>query len=144
MKKLILIISALLLFSCSPQKKLQKLLNKYPELVAADTVHFNDTVYTTAIKADSVFVLDTINRTDTFTLEKEKLKVKVILQKDSIYISGECQTDTIYRTRDVVVDKLLPCPPEKEKSFWQKLKGAAIWVLVGAVAMVVLFAVPRR
>lgn len=143
MKYLVIFILFFVL-SCSPAKKLQRLLAKHPELVKKDTLLFTDTLVLPAIFTDTLAKLDR-QKPDTILLFKDRLKIKVITKMDSIYISGHCLPDTIVRTKKVIVDKLLPCPPPKAASFWEKVKGAAAFVLIGAGAMIVLMLVlPRR
>jgi hypothetical protein len=76
------------------------------EVTVEKRVTVHDTTYIETVKADTVF-----NTThDTVVLEKEKLKVKYIRVKDSVYLSGQCEGDTIYKTISVPVYHTIKCP----------------------------------
>ncbi|GAB4451228.1 MAG: hypothetical protein OHK0036_11420 [Bacteroidia bacterium] len=91
--------------SCSAEKRLQKLIKKHPELIKKDTVYIHDTVVTKEIQADTVFVSK--HSVDTFYLEKEKLKIQVIKQRDTIRVKAEVKSDTIYLEKKVSVDRVI-------------------------------------
>jgi hypothetical protein len=110
------IILLLLAVSCTPQKKLHKLLKKHPELVSKDTLKVKDTVFIDHIYTDTV--LSWHNLYDTVTIEKERLKMKIVRVNDSIYLSGECLADTIYTEKIVLVDKINYTPPLKNRNIW--------------------------
>lgn len=130
------------MFSCSPAKRLDKLLTKHPELAKNDTIIFTDTLVTDQVFTDTIVKFDK-DKSDTIYLSKDKLKVKVITKLDSIYISGECISDTIINTKEVIVEKLLPCPPQKERTWWEKVKDAAVWIIAG-MAIMILIGISRR
>lgn len=103
MTRLALFALAVALVGCSPQKRLNRLLMKYPEL--RDTVVIYDTVEAIVeyVKADTVFR----DHFDTVTLTKDRLRVKYVrMPGDTVYLSGECLSDTIrvpYRVEVPVV-----------------------------------------
>jgi hypothetical protein len=72
--KLLYISLIALLFSCSPQKRLNRLVKKHPELVKIDTITVRDTirdtinVTTELVKVDTIFSLNEIHDTITITL----------------------------------------------------------------------------
>lgn len=117
MKKIFLILVAMVLISCNPQKKLQRLVKKHPELLQTDTIHFVDTItlMTQRVHKDTITSLQSITH-DTLIITKENLKVKTIYnyQTDSIYISGECESDTITQ----IIERQIPYNKiEVKKSF---------------------------
>jgi hypothetical protein len=76
------------------------------EVTVEKNVTVNDTTYTETIKADTTF--NAIK--DTVILEKEKLTIKYIRVRDSVYLSGQCEGDTIYKTISVPVYHTIKCP----------------------------------
>ncbi len=94
MRAFILIATLLCVIACNPQRKLNRLLMKYPEL--RDTVFIHDTVEAIVeyVQHDTTF-LPSVG--DTVTIEKERLRVKYVRMKgDTVYISGECLQDTVF------------------------------------------------
>lgn len=91
--------------SCSVEKRLQRLIKKHPELIKKDTVYVHDTIVTKEIQSDTVFVSK--HSIDTFYLEKEKLKVQIIKQRDTIRVKAEVRADTIYMEKKVPVDRVI-------------------------------------
>ena len=97
----IAIILVLLVFGCTPEGKLRRLLKRHPELVKVDTIQVIDTTIVQGVRKDSIISIHRlINSFDTTIIQKEKLTIKMIYTHDSIYVSGECETDTLYRFRN--------------------------------------------
>lgn len=103
--KIVIIIFAVLLLACSPQKRMNKLIDKHPEFVQNDTLVFNDTIYIESVKADTVLWIDSM--IDTVLIEKDNLKIRTVFRDNQIYIEGECESDTIYYTKEVPVEKVV-------------------------------------
>lgn len=98
-----LIIAAAMLTGCNPQKKLARLLMKYPEL--RDTVVIRDTVEAVVeyVRADTV--LRWVPG-DTIYLTKDRLRVRTVIDHDTVWQTGECLADTVrvpYRVEVPVV-----------------------------------------
>ena len=105
MKTLLIALICLSFASCSiesrtkrkisrAERKIEKITIKYPQLLKQDTIHETIEIITPAVK------LDTIHRIiygDTVYLDKDKLKVKYIIQNDTLLLSAECASDTIYK-----------------------------------------------
>lgn len=128
MKKLIFIFLAFFLFSCSPQKRLARLIKKYPELILADTIIYRDTFYTKHIKTDTIFSF--FNYVDTVYIDKGKLKIKILPVNDNtIYVSGECLPDTIYIEKKIPVQKI---------KVIEKKENYIISILIGVITAILL------
>jgi len=86
------------------ERKIEKLTIRYPELLKKDTI--NDTIKITIpqVQVDTIF-----NSTDgdTVTLFKDRLRVQYVRQGDTVYLSGECQADTIYQTISIPVEQVV-------------------------------------
>lgn len=90
----------LLLASCTPQKRLDRLIRRHPELVRVDSVKIVDTVITRDVSIDTMRVMNTH---DTFIVNRDRLTVQVIRHQDSIYVFGKCASDTVIIERNVPV-----------------------------------------
>jgi len=104
MRKVIFIFLAFLAVSCAPQKKLARLIKKHPELVRDSSYVDLDTfiVNIPSVHSDSVVYINTI-RHDTFVMEKERLRIRTFIYKDSLFIEGECDEihDTIIQKETI-------------------------------------------
>lgn len=121
--RIVVIALCILYTSCTPQKKLQRLLDKHPELTQKDTLTIRDTITTETISHDTLLNWATLY--DTTYIEKDRLRIKVIKVNDSIYIKGECVGDTIYYEKIVSVDKVIY---KKDSKF--KFKNSWIFILL--------------
>jgi len=107
MKRLFYFVLCTLYFvlsSCSPQQHLARLLKHHPELVKTDTVWHKDTILIKESRKDTVFKNE-ITR-DTIIIHQDKLTIKYFNSKDSIFISGKC--DSIIKLVNVPV--MVPSP----------------------------------
>ena len=139
LKKTILIVS-ILLIGCTPQKKLQRLIKKHPELleVKYDTIKFRDTVYIQS------FVHDTINEVrfhdTTIIVNNEKTFARYYYDtlRQEIYHEIECKGDTVYYYKEIPykVEKVV----FKELSWWQQYSHI-IYIILGL--LIVLFLLKR-
>ena len=86
------------------ERKIEKLTIIYPQLLKRDTI--NDTIQITIpqVKVDTIFQG---KDGDTVTLYKDRLRIQYIRQGDTVYISGECKTDTIYKTVSVPFEQVV-------------------------------------
>lgn len=94
MKILISITLFLVLISCSPQKKLQRLLIKYPELTAKEIVTIRDTIRDTikvevpGVSKDTSFPISALK--DTVYIDTNQLRVSIWERNDTIFVEGNC------------------------------------------------------
>ena len=110
-----LIISAIVwiyfvITSCSAYRA--RMQRKY---CSADTVKvmIHDTIRTETVRTDTIFH----ESVDSVTIFKDKLKIVYRKVRDSVYINGECEGDTIYISKEISV------PVEnKRPSFWELAK----------------------
>jgi len=135
MKTLLFILALALLASCSPQKRLARLVKNNPELVSTDTVFKQVPVYMPAVSTDTVFQFST----DTITLEKGRLRVDVIMDPvtKKIYVRGECRADTVYVNVPVEIITVNPVETVKirKPSFWQKIKYFCLGAIIGGLLL---------
>jgi hypothetical protein len=80
---------------------------------------------TETVHADTVFstVLDTV------ILTKDKLSIRYIKVRDSIYLSGECVGDTVYITKEIPIRFTTP-----KLTLWQTIKTNTNiqWIIIAA------------
>lgn len=107
MIRLILILTALAaLISCTPEKRLSRLIRNHPELIKSDTIWKNDTVRTELVKKDSSFYF---YQRDTVLIKKGDLEIRYITNQDcTIYIEGRCLPRTIVTRRPYIVNTVTP------------------------------------
>ena len=55
-RHIIQILAVILLISCSPQKRMNRLINKFPNLVQLDTIKIVDTVIVPTIEHDTTTI----------------------------------------------------------------------------------------
>lgn len=109
-----------LIAGCSPVKRIQRICERHPSVCEKDTLHIIDTLITQAVRADTV-VRYQIG--DTIVLRKDRLTVRTIIKKDTIYQTGECAADTVIKYRTIVRDKVII----EDK----KVSGWLIWLVLG-------------
>ena len=139
LKKTILIVS-ILLIGCSPQKKLQRLIKKHPELVevAFDTIKFRDTIYIQNYIHDTVNEIMFHDTTIIVNNEKTFARYYYDTLRQEIYHEIECKGDTVYYYKEIPfkVEKVV----FKELSWWQKYKHI-IYIILSL--LIVLFLLKR-
>lgn len=84
----------LLLSSCVTQRGVERFIKKNGGIVNVDSTFVTDTLTFISQKVftDSVFSTHT---KDTVIIRKDNLTIKTFVYKDSIYVYGECDTDTV-------------------------------------------------
>ena len=132
MKKYIFsILILLLLLSCSPQKRLHRLVKKHPELTQLDTIKIIDTVIVPGTNIDTVFHSSLLH--DTVTITKENLQIKLIEINDTIYLNADVKTDTVIIERKIPIERIIHVEPEK---WWVKYWWVFLLVGVGVLVYI--------
>mgnify|MGYP005987925761 CR=1 FL=1 len=122
----------LIFFACSPIKRHQRLVRKYPFVHTTDSVKLIDTIRLTTNKVQTDTVVHESLLFDTIILTKDNLSVRVIKILDSIYINGQC--DTIFI--DKVVERTIPVRYYKEKN---KINLTLLIWLISLVLVIVFY-----
>ena len=140
MKRLIYILLLLitLIISCTPQRRLERLLRKHPELTSIDSITIHDTirVIVPEVRVDTIVTLEQL--LDTVYLEQEQLKVKVWMDKyHKVYIQGKC--DTVYI--DKVVTRKVPIRIYEKTPLWKKILNWIFALLLIVTVCVTLYKV---
>lgn len=136
MKRLIYIIALItLIISCTPQRRLERLLRKHPELTSIDSITIHDTIRVTVpeVHLDTVVTLQQLY--DTVYLEQEQLKVKVWMDRyHKVYIQGKC--DTVYI--DKIVTRKIPIRIYEKTPIWKKIIN---WIFVFLLIITVIYTI---
>ena len=133
-----LFLVAIILNSCSLEKrledkfrraerKIEKLTIKYPELLKKDTLHDTFSITIPSIKHDTAFI-DTTS--DTTYIYKDKLRIKYIRVGDTTYIEGECKSDTITRTIEIPVERVVVKKQGIVEQIKNNFKGIFIYLIL--------------
>ncbi len=126
---LLIILTILLLFSCSPQRRLHRLITKHPELTQMDTIVFTDTTIIPEIRIDTVIHHSALR--DTVIITKDKLKLQLIEINDTIYIEAYHEPDTIIIIKEIPVERIIHKKPEKwMKRVWRDFKFRFIFYII--------------
>jgi len=118
--------------SCSPSRRLSRLLALHPELKIPDTIVIKDTLTTPQYEADTVIHIDSIH--DTVILQKDRLEIKLHRIHDTLYIQGKCKADTVIVQRTIPVEKIKVVKVDK----WDKLISKLPWLISGLICLVIL------
>jgi hypothetical protein len=136
-----------LLSACSAEKRLQRLVDKHPELSRTDTITVVDTIY---IPGDTLWRQVLLRSTDTIRVENERQKVRVVriptgspcdTAAIALDVLAEVKPDTVYHTVTVEVDRIVPCPPGTTVHSWWRT--AALFFLLLSIALFLLIRYPK-
>jgi len=156
MKNIIFILLALLIVSCSPQKRLARLIKKHPELitdkpvVVHDTTRFRDTVVKT-IKITTPAIdenfdskgKDTTMESDNLKVTTKKDKINVFVKPKILYVHDTIYIDTtLHKAIEMKVPTIINNPQIIEDSFFNRIGKLLVNVgefltLVGVLAVIV-------
>ena len=131
MKWLVQLIIISSLMSCSAQWHLKRAMKKDPMILEKDTLVVTDTVV-----VPPVVTTDTVitKRQDTIVVEKERLKVKVIRNVDTLIIDAKCDSDTIVKQIEVPFEKFVYV---EQKTFFQKIQGLVFYFALILLALAI-------
>lgn len=119
-----LIFFLLVLIACTPQRRFDRLVKKYPYLLTSDTLVIRDTIRDTIritipeVEVDTIVTVKELY--DTITIEKDRIKVQVWRVKDKVYINGKCDTVYIEKPIERIVYRKIPVK-YYEKTPWYKI-----------------------
>lgn len=92
------------LSSCSPERRIARIANKY-NLAKSDTIFKKDTVVSEGAMRDT-----TIHyyQRDTLVLKENNMVLKYYynIRDSTVYLRGECLPDTVYRTIPVAINSV--------------------------------------
>lgn len=118
--------------SCSPQKRLHRLLALHPELTTKETIEIRDSILIPQTKIDT-FVQESI-LLDTVTIIKEKLSVQLHKIQDTIYLSASNDPDTIIIVKDLPVERIIY---DNQPKGWFDL-GNTYWLMIIMIILIIV------
>ena len=120
---IISLICLVALTSCSASFHLRRAIEKDPTIIQPEIVQVVDTVIITpSERVETTFVA---LPTDTITIEKERLRIKIRRIHDTLRVEGECRSDTITITETI---ELPPVIKYEDRPWWSKW---LMWGLAG-------------
>lgn len=129
------ILAILLDFACTPQKRINRILNRHPELKKDTVITYHDTTVLKAFTFDTVYNFK--NTHDTVVLERRNYQVKVYHHNDTIFLKADVKADTIFKTIKMPFKQIVYTTDDKKRwlFFWI---GSACVLLCLAVLVIVL------
>lgn len=126
---IMLFLAIIVLCSCSPIKRHQRLVAKFPHVHTQDTIILRDTIRINVpkIEVDSIFL--TKNLIDTVTIIKDRLKIKMYTVHDSIYVTGSCDTVTIEK----IIERKIPVVYYEKSPDWFEKEKNWFWLFLAIV-----------
>jgi hypothetical protein len=116
------------LASCSPAKRFNRLIEKYPYLLTQDTLIIHDTInlYIPEVHTDTVVTIKEL--TDTITITKDRVTVKAwyVPKEKKVYIQGKC--DPVYITK--IIERKIPIKYYEKYPWWKKLLNNLLAFLI--------------
>ena len=132
---------AILLLHCAPQKRFERLLNKHPNLLKTDTLLVKDSIVRLKVQKDTIFHF---MLRDTIVVQEEQLTLKYYynLHDSTIYLQGECASDTLIVEQRTIHNSIYKNPPwlATTLTFGKK----AFWLLLLIAIVILLFKGLRR
>jgi hypothetical protein len=125
-----------LLFSCSPQQRLNRLLTKHPQLLERDTIVVIDSVIVENYVRDTTTIIQTHDTTTVINNERVVLKYFYDTLREVIHHEVKCLGDTVYVETLVPIEKAV----FRELSWWDKYKE---FIYIGLVLMMVLLVLKK-
>jgi hypothetical protein len=124
----------LLLVSCTPQKRLNRLITKHPNLIQLDTLIVRDTIVIESYNYDTITTFKYSDTTIIVNTEKVLARYYYDTLRQEIWHEIECKEDTIFYEKLVPVEKVV----YKELSFWEKYE-TLIYILLALFVLLVIY-----
>ena len=125
-----------LLFSCSPQERLNRLLTRHPQLLERDTIVVIDSVIVESYIRDTTTIIQMHDTTTVINNERVVLKYFYDTLREVIHHEVKCLGDTVYVETLVPIEKAV----FRELSWWDKYKE---FIYIGLVLMMVLLVLKK-
>jgi len=132
-RHIVKVLAVILLFSCSPQKRLNRLVKKHPSLVELDTIKIIDTVITPTIQHDTTTVFKVSTHDTVINNEKVFLKYFYDTLTREIHHEYICFGDTIIQEKIIPIEKIV----YKEINWWEKYQSLIYIFIIGFVLLVI-------
>jgi hypothetical protein len=136
-----LLLLVVVLTSCSAERRLQRLLDKHPELSRVDTLVVHDTI---VLPGDTLFKFIPLRTRDTIRVENERQVIEVVrvptgsicdTAEIKLHLMGVIKPDTVYREVQVPIDRIVPCPDEMVSEWWRTVAVTLFLVLLSLIML---------
>jgi len=114
------------------------MLIRHPEIRDLDTILVRDTLISQSVEADTTLHIEQLY--DTVTIEKERLTVSLLRIRDTLYVNGKCNPDTIYTEKRIPVEKIKLV----KEPFNLKILRPAIWLLITLIILILILSIVKR
>ena len=131
-------LSLMILASCTPQKRANRHINKalrlYPEIANTTVSVLHDTIVTESVNIDTVFSHHYSK--DTLIMKDKNLTLKYYynIRDSTIYLSGKCDTITVYRDVPISVTNI-----NSRQSFFNRIGSWIKWIMIVFVILLTLY-----
>ena len=127
----IIMLSIAVITACSPQRKFDRLIRRYPQLLSQQIDTIKDTIIIRQQRLDTLLLLN--KQHDTIVIDSSRIRVELIKIRDTLRLKAICKGDTIYKTKVVQKYKYVSSCNTNEK--W-------LYILIGFVValLIVVFA----
>tara|TARA_Y100001937_G_scaffold121834_1_gene181241 strand:- start:478 stop:915 length:438 start_codon:yes stop_codon:yes gene_type:complete len=132
-RHIVKVLAVIILFSCSPQKRLNRLVKKHPSLVQLDTIKIIDTVITPTIQHDTTTVFQYHDSVTVVNNSKTFLKYFYDTLTREIHHEYICFGDTIIQEKIIPIEKIV----YKEINWWEKYQSLIYIFLIAFVLLVI-------
>ena len=143
------LILSLIIISCSPQRRFDRLIKKNPWLLTKDTLFIKDTIRDTIrinipeVRVDTV--VEYIDLFDTIYIEKEQLKVKVWMDRyNKVYIQGKCDTVYIIKPYEKIVERKIPIRYYEKTPWYKTLLNNIIGIFLSLLLVYFTYLIIRK
>jgi hypothetical protein len=143
------LILSLIIISCSPQRRFDRLIKKNPWLLTKDTLFIKDTIRDTIrinipeVRVDTV--VEYIDLFDTIYIEKEQLKVKVWMDRyNKVYIQGKCDTVYIIKPYEKIVERKIPIRYYEKTPWYKTLLNNVIGIFLSLLLVYFTYLIMRK
>lgn len=130
---LFFILSVILLCGCSPQKRLNRLISKHPELINRDTIYRNDTTIINGTIIDTVFKSGITK--DTIIIKENNLTIKYFNDGKTTYIKGKVDTITVIKKVPLIVNSVSVKPLNRKERFVMWVADNLAWLILVAMGL---------
>jgi hypothetical protein len=143
------IIILIIIYSCSPQRRFDRLIKRNPWLLTKDTLYVKDTIRDTIrinvpeVRVDTVVEYKELF--DTIYLEKEQLKVKVWMDREKkVYIQGKCDTVYIVKPYEKIVERKIPIRYYERTPWYKKVLNVVVGILLSLLIVYITYRIIRK
>lgn len=137
-----------LIIACTPQRRFDRLVKKYPYLLTNDTLVVRDTIRDTIRITVPEVEVDTIVSVkelyDTVTIEKDRVKIKVWRVKDKIYINGKCDTIYIEKPIERIVYRKIPIKYYEKNPLYKILLNSIMGILLILLVLYITYRIIKK